>query len=282
MNPSPAIITLFQRAVLAWTLCWAVAMWLLGAPDLVTAVHVPPGPWAHATHALALLPMDIRSTAVSGALIALIGLSAWGLWRGLSTASAVMVALLFHNVMHATWTLGHGGMHLMAAMLIYLVLLTMPSASVRAVSFWCARVQLVLVYAVTTVYKLMGTQWTAGTAVGVVAGDANFGGAWLIQMPGAVALMTWSALGLQMAWPILIWWPRLRPLVLTGGGLFHLLTGWWIGVPEMGLAFVATYTIWTTNTQAQAMLRTLGKVRDRLTPRRWGTFPPPTGRTEAL
>lgn len=282
MIPAPAIITLFQRAVLAWTLCWAVAMWLLGAPDLVTAVHVPPGPLAHATHALALLPLHMRGMAVTGTLIALAGLSAWGLWRGVDTMGAVMLALLFHNVMHATWTLGHGGMHLMAAMLILLVPLTMQSAWVRAVGFWCARVQLVLVYAVTAVYKLLGNHWTGGTAVGVVAGDADFGGAWLIQMPGAVTLLTWSALGLQMAWPILIWWPRLRPLVLVGGVLFHLHTGWWIGVPEMGLAFVATYTIWTTNTQAQAMLRTLGKVRDRLTPRRWGTFPPPRGRRGAL
>ncbi len=251
-------IRLFQRALLWFTLCWALWMLVMGLPTVVADIPslVPKGWIAYITHALARMPADIHPVTIGAALAVLVAASAYALLRGLRWWLAMLIALLFHNLVHAAWLLGHGGLHLMANLLLCNVLLSFGTKGERTqwfalIAFWAARIQLLLVYAVTVVYKITGTYWPDGTAVDLVATDPDFGGAWLLAVPGLASTATWLALVFQALFPVMVWWRPTRRVWLVAGAVFHLLTGWWIGVPEMGLAFFVAYTIWLDDGEAR-------------------------------
>ncbi|MDX9750257.1 MAG: hypothetical protein RBT71_04165 [Flavobacteriales bacterium] len=261
-------VALFQRALLWWTLGWAVAMLVLGLPAEVAATPAigPAGGFAHLTHALARVPAPDRAPVCAAVLVLLAGASADGLWRGLRWWSAGTVALLFHALMHAAWPVGHGGMHLMANLLLGNVLLAIggsvrPLQWLAPVGLWAVRFQVLIVYATTAAHKLTGVHWPGGTAVGIVATDPGFGGAALLAVPGLAPALTWAALAFQVTFPLMVWWRTTRRCWLAMGAVFHLLTGWWIGVPEMSLAFIAAYTAWTSDPEAARMLRWCARTR---------------------
>lgn len=258
MNLPLHTIRLFQRALLWWTLGWALWMLVMGLPAVAAGIPaiVPKGWFACVTHALARVPADMRTITAGAILAALVATCVYALLRGLRWWLALLIALLFHNMMHAAWLLGHGGLHLMANLLLWNVLLTFGTKGDRTrwlapIGFWAVRLQLLMVYAVTVAYKVTGVHWLDGTAVGIVATDPGFGGTWLLAVPGVAALCTWAALVWQAAFPLMVWWRPTRRVWLVAGAVFHLLTSWWIGVPEMGLAFIAAYAIWLSDGEAR-------------------------------
>ena len=44
--------------------------------------------------------------------------------------------------------------------------------------------------------------------------------------------------------PFAVWWVPTRRLFLIIGTAFHLATAIFMGIPQMGLAFIACYAIW--------------------------------------
>lgn len=95
---------------------------------------------------------------------------------------------------------------------------------------WAVRlllVQLVAIYFVNGVYKLMGGDWRSGEVMHDVLANVawtRFAYADLPLPPGAVAAMTWTTLVWELGFPLLILIPKLRAPTLWLGVLFHLGT----------------------------------------------------------
>ena len=106
------------------------------------------------------------------------------------------------------------------------------------------RVQLIFTYLGTGLHKFTGTAWLDGTAVGIVVTDPQFGPVWLAHVPRLVAVLTWGILALQFVLPAAVWWRPSRYVAIGIAVLFHLVTAAFIGIPQMGLAFIACWAIW--------------------------------------
>lgn len=250
-------IRLFQRTVHLWlfgyllsTLSGLEWLWLHPPTDPLPA---PPGLLAPLTHAFSTwLPMGL-----SWAAVALV--MALALWQVFHPARWWLVAVewvLFSSLVDLAWLSATGGHQLIVNVLFWMILLPSvaqsppPTGRVRmvqvlqAVAFWIIRLQLLLAYAVTGIWKLSGSHWPSGHAVGIVASDGRYGPLWLVGMPWLAKALTYGALLFQLTFPVAVWWRRTRPWWMAMGILFHLSTGLTFGILDMGLAFLAVYPIW--------------------------------------
>lgn len=115
------------------------------------------------------------------------------------------------------------------------------------VAFLACRIQLVLVYAVAAGYKWSGTMWADGSAVYYALMLDRYDGVgmgeWLTGHWKLLALMSFAGLAYQTAFPLLIWWKRLRiPLLLAAVG-FHGFIAVVLNLPDFGLAMILAYTV---------------------------------------
>lgn len=239
-----------QVALHAWVLGFMVSA--LPAADRlwvqpIAPEWVPPGPFSPITHALGTwLPV----AAVWPMVGALLVLAMLGLWGRSTWWSALLLWVFYMNLTGRAWMGGSGGQQLMANLLLWNVPLLagsrkkVGSSMLEGLGLWMMRAQLLLAYGITALHKLTGTLWTSGEALGVVVGDEAFGPAALLQWPVMARLLTWCVFGFQFLFPLLIWWRPFRPWLLGFGVLFHLGTAVWMDIPEMGLAFVAAYSVW--------------------------------------
>lgn len=114
-----------------------------------------------------------------------------------------------------------------------------------------ARLQLVLAYTATTIHKLLGSDWTDGNAISILSGDPTFHFDIFGNNPFIAEISTYGALVFQMAFPVFVFIPKLRIWVLGVGVVFHLTTGFLIEIPDMALAFIASYAIWLPENYVQ-------------------------------
>ena len=262
-----ASIRLFQRAVYAWLAFYLMAMLLLGhaawtnAPVQVFLAHQGAFKWIEGwINGASPAVMMALTTIALGAAITLFFRHRW--WLGL------VAWLLFRLVTHRTWLASNGGVQLMENMLIWCALMgrdVHPFVGITA--FWIARLQLLLAYAAAAAHKFTGTTWLDGSAVLLVTRDPAFDMAWLEDSPGFCTFLTYATLAFMTLFPLAVWWVPSRRLFLMVGMLFHLATAIFMGIPQMGLAFIACYVLWLDeNTLAR-----LNAFSDRLWPRRAST-----------
>ena len=259
-----ARIRSFQRALYGWLAFYMLAMLLLGraawtnAPVQVFFAHQGAFKWfeglINGAPAGTMLGIVV---AMLGSAIALLFRHRW--WLGL------VGWLLFRIITHRTWLASNGGVQLMENMLIWGALMgrdVHPFVGTTAV--WIARLQLLLAYAAAAAHKFTGTTWPDGSALLLVAHDPAFHLRWLESSPGLCTFLTHATLAFMTLFPFAVWWAPSRRLFLIVGILFHLSTAIFMGIPQMGLAFIACYALWLD----EGMLTRLNACSDRLWPRR--------------
>lgn len=267
MNPNVTTVRWLQVTLHVWVIGFTLwtfpsAEWLW---DFPVSPQLPvPGVLGYLTHALGTwLPNGMWLLLLPLLLL----LSARNLFRPMRWWSSALVWFCYINLMHRAWLAGSGGQQLMANLLLWNILLTLldgPGAF-RAVAsttaFWVMRMQVVLAYLVTGLHKLTGLHWLDGTALGIAATDPAYGPDWIGHIPGIGVPITWGVLLLQFAFPVLIWWRKARVPLLVAGALFHLATAIWMGIPEMGFAFIAAYAIWWPTSDDQRPVRVASTMR---------------------
>lgn len=86
------------------------------------------------------------------------------------------------------------------------------------------QIQMAVVLLFSAIEKLRGEYWWSGEAVWVAVNNYEFTNlpvAWLAHTYGLVNLLTYGALGLELAYPFLIWQRATRPLLLGGAIALH-------------------------------------------------------------
>ena len=237
---------------------------LLWDPGLAP-LSVPPGIFRFATHAFgAWLPVwcAIPAALVAGVFVI------WELIRPGKWWRALVIWTLYTSLMNLAWSAASGGQQLIANMLFWLIFLPAqaqataigPAHNLKEVvalsAFWIIRLQLVLAYAVTATHKLTGDLWTHGQAVGVAVTDPAYGPLCLADHPLLMQLLTYGALIFQAGFAIAVWWRPTRIVWMAMGILFHLGTGFGMGIPDMAFAFLACYPIWFRNSSSTSVSRT--------------------------
>jgi hypothetical protein len=257
---------LFRKATSAWVALYMLALLGLGeaawsvAPVHVLTAHAFGAGWINGT----LDAVDARLGVLL--CVVVLGLALWR-WRGAGMLPGLVLWLLFRVITARTWLASNGGIQLMDTMLLWSALLAPGerndglSAFVGRFAFWAARLQLVLVYAVTALHKADGTAWIDGTAVLLVAQDPDFDLGMLAASPRLCAAMTWAAFAFMALYPVAVWWSPARRVFMVLGTGFHLFTALFMDIPQMGLAFIACYTIWLQPEDARVMRAWLGRAR---------------------
>ncbi|MDE2508598.1 MAG: DUF393 domain-containing protein [Planctomycetota bacterium] len=104
------------------------------------------------------------------------------------------------------------------------------------------QLHLCLIYAAAGLSKLQGGAWWNGTAIWSTIAAREFqyyDVTWLARYPILINLMTHISLALEIVYPVLIWIPRLRPLLVAGVIALHAGIGLTMGLNEFGVAMIA-------------------------------------------
>lgn len=254
-------VVLFQRALHLWVLLHLLSalpamevLWL----DPLSPTHPMGGPRYALVHAFgSWLPVRAAPLVLACTLL----VACWGVFRPLRWWLALPLWVGHTSLMNLAFMASSGGQQLIANLLFWNVLLCLGRSGhllwIGATGFWIIRLQLLLAYVATGLHKLTGTHWLDGTAMGIVASDPAFGPVWLTDLPLLAKSITWAVLLFQLTFPLVVWWRRTRRSWMAFGAVFHLGTALWLGIPEMGAAFIAAYAIWLSDEEAVMVLRRL-------------------------
>jgi hypothetical protein len=118
-----------------------------------------------------------------------------------------------------------------------------PAASVSAnLTVRLIQLHLCLIYGSAGLSKLMAMEWWNGTAMEMIILTPEFRRidlVWLAAYPLLLNLATHCGLLLEIAYPVLIWNAKLRPLIITSAVVLHLGIDLILGLTEFGLTMIA-------------------------------------------
>jgi hypothetical protein len=205
----------------------------------------------------------IRGLALAGGL---------GLWLGICPRSAAFCAWL--AAVSYSWRnmhILHSGDNLIRIGTFFLIfartegVLSLPLAMRRRFSpptgpgdaacpglvpAWPQRIlqiQLCILYLAAGIWKALGPTWRNGTAVGLVLQLGEFQRFPIpdfFMTPGMSRVMTYGTLAFELAFPLLVWIPRLRLPVLMAGLAFHAGLDWAMNVQLFQWLITAYYLLW--------------------------------------
>ena len=142
------------------------------------------------------------------------------------------------------------------------------------------QLHLAMIYGSAGLSKLMGPEWWNGTAMEMIVLTPEFRRfdlIWLFRYPTQLALATHFGLLLEIVYPVLIWFRKLRPLVITSVVFLHVGIDLMLGLTEFGLAMIVANITFMSGfwlrglvTGIQQPSRISLSLPDRLEPRRWG------------
>ncbi|HEU5115214.1 MAG TPA: HTTM domain-containing protein [Isosphaeraceae bacterium] len=128
---------------------------------------------------------------------------------------------------------------------------------------WAQRLmqlQVSLIYLATALYKGAGASWADGTALHLVLSNTSFRRYTFGLLEGPVELinlLTYSTLLLEFALPFLLWFRATRPFVIAAGVALHVGIGLTVNIPIFGELMIASYLLFVSPQELQALLRAL-------------------------
>jgi hypothetical protein len=118
-----------------------------------------------------------------------------------------------------------------------------PTSTVSAnLGLRLIQLHLVLIYGSCGLSKLMGPEWWNGSAMEMILLTPEFRRfdlAWVAAYPALLSLATHAGVVLEIAYPVLIWVGKLRPLLLVSAAMMHFGIDLLLGLTEFGLAMIA-------------------------------------------
>jgi predicted DCC family thiol-disulfide oxidoreductase YuxK len=104
------------------------------------------------------------------------------------------------------------------------------------------QLHLCLIYGMAALAKLRGDAWWNGLAIWGVLASAEFRRfdlTWMAAYPWLLNFLTHAGLFLELTYPVLVWVPVLRPLMLVAMLGLHIGINLSLGLTEFGLAMLA-------------------------------------------
>ncbi|MFZ1689136.1 MAG: HTTM domain-containing protein [Flavobacteriales bacterium] len=261
------VTRLFRFALYAWLFFYSTAVLFLGEDAFVSApVQLARGGGllSGIGELVGAATPEVCMAIVMALMLLSIGMVRWPRWW-----LGLLTWLLFRSVTHRMWLASNGGIQLIENMLFWSSFMSFPSRQayghmttwphelMSSSAFWIGRLQLLLPYAVAAAHKFTGTTWLDGTAMSLVAADPTFHLGWLVTSPVVCMVLTYATLGFMTLFPLAVWWKPTRRLWLCIGVVFHLSTAIFMDIPQMAFAFIACYSIWLNEDEAQVVMQRL-------------------------
>ena len=140
-----------------------------------------------------------------------------------------------------------------------------------AVNMWGQRlvaIQIAYVYLNSVTAKIGNAVWYKGIALREVLASPVFA-EWptYLEVGPLVWFLTYSTLVFELAFPLLVWFKRLRPLLLIGGIAFHLSIDVFMVIPIFSYIMIVSYPAFLTDGETTWLLEKIFR-------RKLGTAPP--------
>lgn len=150
----------------------------------------------------------------------------------------------------------NGGILLMLLLAFYLIPFyskaTLPERIVlNNAGRLAAQLQVCLLYALASFFKLTGTQWIDGSALYYTFNIDHYSWPWLkefaFQHPSWMAPLTWLALAYQLLFPVLVWIKKTRTPLLVAGIVFHVCIAFTMHLWDFSAAMLVAYLAFRTS-----------------------------------
>lgn len=208
---------------------------------------------------------------IAGQLIAL-GLGFWGRFPKIS---AIGIWFFSVSLINRGTELSNGGYHMLSLFLFFQMFISEKPAKegnlwggisnlMSNLGIWAIRLQVAFLYATAGFYKLGGEHWITGDALQYVLNIPFFSHpvaqSWILPHSWIIRLGTWSVLAFQVAFPILIWFRKLRPSLLIAGTFFHLAIIFVIGLADFGIIMLVAYLAFSSEQSATRWLDRFNRI----------------------
>lgn len=173
--------------------------------------------------------------------------------------SIILVYFFTMTLYYKTIPIQNGGFNLLVIVLFLLIfmnenadavkhpLLKTINITISNFAVWAARFQIIIIYIVASYFKLLGETWLNGTAFYYVLFNDTYSHPWvknsLIGNSFFIHAITWFALGFQLLFPLLIWFKKIKPLILFLGILFHVMIIFVMGITDFGIIMIIMYLL---------------------------------------
>ena len=157
---------------------------------------------------------------------------------------ALVIWVLYLNLYNIGYLTMNSGDMITGNIMLFLAILSYRpgSPSFRNLVLWLLRLQVIIIYLVSFLYKLEGSDWLKGEALYLISKNNVFGSSLLNGFPsGLLTFMTYMVLIHQMLFPILIWFRKLKLGVMILGMIIHLGVALYMGMPAFGWIMIIVY-----------------------------------------
>jgi hypothetical protein len=126
---------------------------------------------------------------------------------------------------------------------------------------WAQRMmqfQLCFIYLSNAVFKLHGSPWFNGTALGGILGLADFNNPWVDvvrRFPTLCHLLTHTVWLTELSFPFLVWFRATRNYVMIAGALMHVGISIAMRIPCFGPAMLAPYVLFFSEQEISRLVR---------------------------
>jgi len=172
--------------------------------------------------------------------------------------TALFIWFFTINLFSKAIELSNGGYNLMAILTLYFVAMNGNSARwspnrlsgqlrilISNLSFYAVRVQVAILYATAGLYKITGAYWLEGSALEYVLRLPEYSTPWVMNNLTSIEWLmvtgNYFVLIYQLAFPIMIWFRKVRFPVIWIGTIFHMGIAFVVGIPDFAFMVIASY-----------------------------------------
>lgn len=185
--------------------------------------------------------------------------------------SAVMVFILTSNLSNRMYLMNTAGEQLILIFLFFLMFFSVKEEKKTELQIMinniCAMAlffQMVVLYFFSGIYKLYYPEWTNGSAMFLTLMMDEFTHPFIKNnLSGNNILLlvgTYISLIYQLAFPIFIWFKKIRKYFLWVGIIFHLSISFVLGIFDFGMIMLIAYIMYMENEKAYKILAGFNRI----------------------
>ncbi len=251
---------LFRKAIYVYLIFFCIQLffeynWLLSSDSVY--FFIPPSGYGIGT-ALNLLSHQVFLSWSWLFLLCLIFGCVIGLAGWFPRITAVVIWFLTVNINNRIELTGTGGEILLNNLLFFQIFFSdgkhptsevwrSISSALDNVSVIACRLQVLVVYLLSALYKLLDETWVSGDALGIIFSIPDYSYLWVRQTFESnslvLKLMTWFSIIYQFVFPILVWLKPIKKYLLILGIILHIGIAVTMGLYNFSAVMIIAYLL---------------------------------------
>ncbi len=177
--------------------------------------------------------------------------------------SAFLASVLHISFIHRNMAVAYGIDAIATFFLLYLCFAetkktqSWMSSVLGSIFFRFSQIQVCVVYAYSGLEKLRGEKWWQGEAIWDVLANfqiARWDFSWMSNFPFILSLATYATVLWEIYFPVLVWVPKCRRIILILGVFLHFGIGLTISIPFFAMEMISSYLLFLKSEEIDTML----------------------------